>query len=146
MSSEPLPTGVVPVMQELAASLNRACQAVVQSDLERLKFETGRQRNLTLGLATLIDSVKPISKAAEVGNVDQVAFGGREGNSWSEQLRELEGRVQTLNRDYAILLRRARRTVDIFCRLLNDSSVVYSPPTRTAARGDRGRGQACPVL
>jgi hypothetical protein len=45
----------------------------------------------------------------------------------------METRVAQLNREYGALLTRARRTVDIFCRVLANSEVTYFPPKRESA-------------
>ena len=45
-----------------------------------------------------------------------------------EELAEVERKVAQLNRRYDALLRRARRTVDIFCRVLANSALTYPPP------------------
>lgn len=104
-------------------SLDQARQAVARNDLVDLKLETARQHNLTREVSTLIGSSK-----------------------LTDELKQIELRVRSLNREYAAMLRRARRTVDIFCRLLADSSVTYSPPIQPSTPlTDRERDQACQV-
>ena|ERR1700722_6022832 len=46
----------------------------------------------------------------------------------ANDLQETAVRVAELNRKYAALLRRRRRTVDIFCRVLMNSGETYPPP------------------
>ncbi|MFZ0284596.1 MAG: hypothetical protein WAL32_05155 [Terriglobales bacterium] len=46
----------------------------------------------------------------------------------ADDLQQTVGRVRDLNRKYAALLRRRRRTVDIFCRVLASSGTTYPAP------------------
>jgi len=93
----------IEVLQELADSLQHAHAAVLRSDLPQILNQTARQREL----------------CARLGE-------GSFRDDWAEPIRKVAG----LTRSYAALLRRARRTVDIFCRVLAHSALTYPPPRR----------------
>jgi hypothetical protein len=46
----------------------------------------------------------------------------------AQELIQVEIRVSQLNQVYGALLRRARRTVQIFNRVLTSSALTYAPP------------------
>jgi len=52
-----------------------------------------------------------------------------QGSVLAAELLAVETKVLQLNRAYAAWLRRARRTVDIFCRVLAHSAITYPPPS-----------------
>lgn len=104
-------------LRELAGSLESARAAVLHSDLTELRLQTARQRELCAGLRQL----NPNTSSA--------------GERWHHLLQEasqLEMQVARLNREYRFLLAHARRTVDIFCRVLANSDATYLPPKREA--------------
>lgn len=111
------------LLHDLAASLETARAAVLRSDLTELKLQTARQRELCAALR----------QSQAVPGV---------GERWSRLLQEsarMETRVAQLNREYGALLTRARRTVDIFCRVvLANSEVTYFPPKRESATSHSG--------
>ena len=104
------------LLRELTESLARAQAAVVKSDLRDLRRQTERQAELCRQLSSLPTPLTNGSSAAM---------------RWGElvgQIRQAELALADLNRVYGALLRRARRTVDVFCRLLTDSAITYAPP------------------
>jgi hypothetical protein len=99
-------------VRELATSLEKSRRAVLHSDLKGLTLEIARQRELCSALS-----------------------GQVQGES---ELRGLLSELQEASRAnhrYAAVLTRARRTVDIFCRVLANSTVTYERPPRSAALG-----------
>lgn len=126
------------LIRELAGSLERAQAAVLNSDVAQICAQTILQQKLCgelqrLGkfspehssLARMVTPAHP-ADAATLHPLSQRQ------QSLLTELRETGKRVERLNRDYAALLRRARRTVDIFCRVLANSGVTYLPPTSQA--------------
>ena len=101
-------------LRELAASLESARAAVVGCDLAELICQTGRQRELCASL------LKPSDRAPTSAD-----------ERWNRVLQESQRvawQIHRLNREYGFLLARARRTVDIFCRVLANSQTTYLPP------------------
>lgn len=103
-------------LRELAASLESARTAVLHSDLRELTRQTVRQRELCTALSRLDHEI--LSPTAE----------HRRG--LLQQSLQIAMHVACLNREYGALLARARRTVDIFCRVLANSEATYLPPKR----------------
>lgn len=104
-------------LRELATSLESARAAVLHSDLAELTRQTVRQRELC-------------------AHLERVGIPAAVAERWRDLLQEskrMELRVAGLNREYAALLARARRTVDIFCRVLGNSEAIYRPPQPEAA-------------
>lgn len=91
------------LLRELGQSLAKSQSAVLSFDLERFESETVRQTGLCRELARLEKVQSAEQRAAEAGLRYQVRL-------------------------YAALLRRVRRTVEIFCRVLSSSGVTYSVP------------------
>ncbi|HXZ40635.1 MAG TPA: hypothetical protein VEG68_07830 [Terriglobales bacterium] len=129
----------VTLMHELAASLELAQVAILHSDARRLSVQTQRQQELCEELRRLVPELVPghafpVAKTAR--SVARTHLGETEALSPARQRQralltewlEIETRVADLNRAYGSLLRRARRTVDIFCRVLANSGVTYLPP------------------
>lgn len=104
-------------MHSLAASLGQARIAVLQSDLARLRRETGCQQEICTRLRQIPLLPWPTLPAAE------------RALRLKEDIRQVEIQVTHLNLAYGALLRRARRTVDIFCRVLASTALTYSPPS-----------------
>ena len=107
------------LLRELAGSLESAQAAVLRSDLAEMNLQTARQHELCAALRPAVGGGSSVP-----------------GERWSRLLREsanMEMRVARLNREYGALLRRARRTVDIFCRVLANSETTYVPPQRDSA-------------
>lgn len=113
-------------LRELAGSLEGARAAVLANNLAELKLQTARQRDLCAALGQF-----------ELGTPIGV------GERWNRLLQEsakTEIQVRQLNREYGALLARARRTVDIFCRLLANSEPTYLPPKRESGSFPKGLG------
>jgi len=116
------PLGVA-LMGELADSLERAQAAVLQSDVAEMTRQSERQRKLCADLSRLQAESSQLPQGA--ATADQHGVLGRDlGEEWTQA----RLRVARLNRAYGALLRRARRTVDIFCRVLASSAITYGPP------------------
>ena len=114
------------LLRELAGSLECAHAAVLGSDLAELTLQTVHQRELCAALRQA-EGVAPSAA----------------GERWNRLLQEstqMEKRVAHLNREYSALLARARRTVDIFCRVLANSEGTYLPPKRESASFRKGLG------
>jgi len=103
----------------LVVSLEHARKAVLQSDLENLRCQTARQQEICEGLRGL-EQLKPPSG-------HPIAPGERR-KILEEELQQVEVQVAHLNLAYGALLRRARRTVGIFCRVLASTGLTYTPP------------------
>ena len=134
------PTGPIEVrlalLQELAQSLSCAQLAIVRSDFGEIKTQTARQLDLCLRLRA--HGVPPPDLLNTQKSRRETETRDRPGecsDALAKQLGEMEIRVARLNRSYAALLRRARRTVDIFCRVLTDSAATYAPPLPTLQAG-----------
>jgi hypothetical protein len=138
------------LMSQLADALEQAQAAVLARDLNELGLQTGRQQELCAALCRLAnrDSHETAKRHAGVGRV----AAGRSGrwivlpdgvishqmrSRWEDlgrKLASLETQVEHLNRVHAGLLRRARRTLDIFSRALVSTALTYAaePQTLTA--------------
>jgi hypothetical protein len=113
------------LLRELAGSLECARGAVLRSDLGQLKVETARQREL----------------CAALGQLTGTSFSpGERLHQLRQHCRDMEMQVVGLNREYGALLARARRTVDIFCRLLSTGGTTYLPPKPEPANCHRALG------
>ena len=126
------------LLRELADSLKEAQAAVLRSDLGRLPMLTARQSEICgkyHQIATAPQQVPAQPKPAgeEDSNHAESADGGQRWRALTAEVARMEREALELNRAYAALLRRARRTVDIFCRALASSSLTYGPPTQSAA-------------
>ena len=115
-------TACVCWLEELGDSLERAHAAVVGSDLAEIRRQTARQEQLCGKLLRLRreSALAPASPVLGGIRAERVVT--------PEDLAAVESRVADLNHRYEALLRRARRTVDIFCRVLANSALTYPPP------------------
>jgi hypothetical protein len=113
-SSPEIGCGQFALLRQLVDSLLRAHAAVVHSDLMEMMRQTTYQKELCARLRLLAQS--PVT-------------GKNDANL--EELKKLHEEAAALNRKYGVLLRRARRTVDIFCRVLA-TSLTYPPPRNAA--------------
>jgi len=128
------------LLRELAGSLQRAQAAVLSSDIGQMTAQTLRQQKLCeelqrhAGRMPCPNAVLVAPMATPTPPVDALPLQplSARRRSLLAELRETGKLVERLNRDYAALLRRARRTVDIFCRVLASSAVTYLPPARPA--------------
>jgi len=127
------------VLRELADSLKQAQAAVLRSDLSGLQAATALQSDICGRYRQVVCSARHLVAGPELCGVDF----GRDAsaspalrneterwNALSAEIARMEQRALELNRAYSALLRRARRTVDIFCRALASSSPTYGPPPR----------------
>lgn len=106
-------------LRALQISLEKSRVAVLCSDLANLVLETARQRELCVAL----------SGCTANGNLAIPAM------DLLQESAAAETQVARSNRQYAALLRRARRTVDIFCRVLANSQLTYVPPKSFVSPG-----------
>ena len=131
----------ITILLDLASSLEQAQRAILQSNLEEFRFQTARQNEFCRLLRQPGGeaSVEPSCPRAEDGEDFGPFFSSDSRERWNTlraQLREIELRLAQLNYSYGALLRRARRTVDIFCRVLTNSGLTYAPPVqRRSGRG-----------
>jgi len=130
MSQSPFPampeqlTLRLALMRSLANSLQVAQTALLESNLAELQSQTIRQQSLC-------DQLQRLGPSPPTTNL----------RALESELAQIEWQVAKLNRTYAALLRRASRTVEIFCRVLDTSGVTYALPQ--PAIGERG--EPCPV-
>ncbi|MGH9500936.1 MAG: hypothetical protein ACRD3L_17495 [Terriglobales bacterium] len=118
------------LLRQLAGSLELAQAALATTTPAKLELESVRQRELCQGLRALAEAFP------EQGRVEADA-------RLADDLQAASGQVAELNRKYAALLRRRRRTVDIFCRVLASSETTYSAPKlppRLDEEGTRAKG------
>jgi hypothetical protein len=102
------------LLRALADSLQQAQSALATATPAQLDQQTARQGELCRQLRALptpFQSSQPEAHFKLAG-----------------ELQETARRVGELNRKYAALLRRRRRTVDIFCRVLATSGTTYPAP------------------
>ncbi len=114
-------------MRELAGVIEQAQVAVIKNDLSGIERLTTRQQELC-----------NLLRAVEAQTVLQCCHTQRQ-SIWADELVVAGKRVRDLNRAHAALLRRARRTVNIFCRVLASSAVTYAPPGREIPVGLQGQ-------
>jgi len=129
------------LMRELIGSVKRAQTAVVRSELAALEAEIVKQQQLCVAL-----------REGEGGEGDEVSLSGPQfpqkcdenlsssaGERWrtlSSELADAEAEASVVNRAYGALLRRARRTVEIFARVVACSAATYPLPRAACAEGD----------
>lgn len=132
----------IELMRELSRSLEQAQAAILNSNVVELGAQTLRQREICERWRVLISSGAISSTNPAGGKSHDMAKPASERDRRAALLVELaavEARVKNLNLAYGALLRRARRTVDIFCRVLSNSGVTYAPPAPVSHRG-RAKG------
>lgn len=111
------------LLRQLAGSFELAQGALATTTPANLDHHTARQQELCRELQAL---------AAEfVGGAQAPAL-----SRLANDLQETTRRVANLSRLYGALLRRRRRTVDIFCRVLASSGTTYPAP-KLALHPDR---------
>jgi hypothetical protein len=138
----------VALLYELASSLERAQAAVLNSDFGQIGAQTILQQRLCGELQQLAGKLSlqssPPEQTGSAGHGAEAATWhpvAERQHSLLAELRDIGKQVEGLNRDYSALLRRARRTVDIFCRVLTNSGITYLPPAaqaRSVLQGSRG--------
>lgn len=114
-------------MHELADVLEQAQAALINRDLRGIERLTARQREL----CALLREVETKTRSQDYLPEQQSAM--------ACELTAAGKRVRDLNRLHAALLRRARRTVDIFCRVLASCAVTYAPPGHSVSRLIQGK-------
>lgn len=115
----------VELLRQLAGSLEAAQAAVVHHDLAELRRETARQERIC-GQFRQLEAAR-LAKAEAVWGDAQGRREELQGN-----LARVKLEVTRLNRIYGALLRRASRTVNIFCRALVAARVTYDVPQSLA--------------
>jgi hypothetical protein len=124
------PTGrKLALMRSLASSLQHAQTAIVRSDLQQLQRQTAEQDRLCQQLRRL-DLPRPEVNQPSV--LPGPVAADEPGDDLARELVRVELQVMELNREYGALLRRARRTVEAFCRVIAASEITYLPPKPTA--------------
>jgi hypothetical protein len=135
------------LLRELACSLEQAEAAVLCSDLAELNRHTAGQQQICTALRELESEARHHFGAADL------KLAGTRRNCLPDpgadappnipprlqklcwELKDAEAQVRRLNQIYGALLRRARRTVEIFSRALASSAVTYVPPKPAPAAG-----------
>jgi hypothetical protein len=112
------------LLRALAESLEQAHAELATTTPQRLDRQSCWQRQLCWQLRT------PAS-----------GFPGEADLQLANEVQGTAQHVAELNRKYAALLRRRRRTVDIFCRVLMNCGTTYPAPQFALPPGF-GRGQA----
>jgi len=125
------------LLRELADSLAQAQAAVLRSDLECLRKLTSRQREVCGQYRELACSQRhapgePDQASERASSNPESADTKQRWEALTAEIARMERKTLELNRAYRALLRRARRTVDIFCRALASSSITYEPPQPVA--------------
>lgn len=137
------------LMRELAESLARAQAAVARADAGQMNAQTMQQRRICEELRRLTVEFGAARVSGEASATDlraqssPAAALGEAYERWRAlkgELAKVEAEVAQLNRNYSALLRRARRTVDIFCRVLANSGITYVPPASEAESAIAARG------
>jgi len=136
--------GRLALMRELAASLEQVQTAIVRSNLAGITGHIALQRELCQAVRQL-ETEAPQWSSTKLSAVripraplpaPEDAASGLARHRWNavaKELIEVEIRVGQLNLVYGALVRRARRTVDIFNRALACSANTYAPPKRDPA-------------
>jgi hypothetical protein len=112
----------VNLLRQLADSLRRSHAALLTPDYNEIPVQTKAQQYLCqeLGQLARIPPSETVPQLAIFANTRQKAL--------VNELQGLQAQVADLNRRYAALLRRAQRTVQIFCRVLENSGLTYVAP------------------
>lgn len=112
------------LLRELAVTLAEAQTAVLRSDLGEIKRCTQEQQHICAAL-------RQIENRSALSDDGQRAESELSGEELIAQVQQAAARARHLNRIYLALLRRARRTVDVFCHVLAASAITYAPPRPT---------------
>jgi hypothetical protein len=116
------------LLRELSDSLALGQAALLASDLESFDLQTIRQQDVCLELLHLQSLMKAHNPAEFPGS--NLSPGGQtQSAARSRELRQAESQLWQQARLYAAVLRRARRTVEIFCRVLASSGTTYAAPS-----------------
>jgi hypothetical protein len=112
------------LMRELENALRKTGAAIVAADLRDMERQSARQREICAAIGELHEHMrKGVASSGETREVSRYR---------EEEWRAALNRVWNLNRVQAGLVRRGRRTVDIFCRVLASSAATYTPPAPAA--------------
>ena len=103
------------LLRQLAGSLEQTQASLVTTTPAKLDFHTARQQELCREL-----------RALTVGFMD--GLHAQTPSRLADDVQAAARQVADLNRKYAALLRRKRRTIDIFCRVLASSGTTYPEP------------------
>jgi hypothetical protein len=132
MNMPPLPHGIqesrLTLLRELSDALAQGQAALLASDLEGFDRETTRQQDLCLELLHLQSLMEGRNLAGSRGRAPLPSRQTPE-DARSLELRQAELRLWHQALLYAAVLRRTRRTVAIFCRVLANSGTTYAAPT-----------------
>jgi hypothetical protein len=150
--------GRLALMQKLATSLELGQAAIVRSNLAAITSHTARQEELCEAIRQLENEALRLSACTSNAGVVRnpkflkrlpesgaSGFAQRRWSAVAQQLTEVEMQVGQLNLVYGALLRRAQRTVDIFCRVLACSAITYAPPKYEAAMAQAEFGEVSHV-
>jgi len=126
------------LLLELATSLEQAQRALLKTNLEEFRSHTTRQQELCRLLRedsgeAAQERTEPRVDGSKSSEPQPESAASERWTTLGAQLRDVEQRVAELNCCYGALLRRARRTVDIFCRVLTNSGLTYAPPGQSRA-------------
>jgi hypothetical protein len=116
----------IALLYELAAAFEDAQPAMVRCDIQKIQQHAARQHQLCRALLRLHEN-GPQAPAAGRAQQDEDLL--------ALELEAMQARVRHLGRVQAALLRRSRRAMQIFARLLASSAVTYAPPAASAEDG-----------
>jgi hypothetical protein len=116
----------IKLLQKLADSLQRGHAALCIPDYTQIPVQTKVQQDLC-------QELRRVSRLQASGSAGSAATSVKKcEKALVNELQDLQRRVAELNRSYAALLRRAQRTLNIFCRLLQNSGLTYVAPAVSA--------------
>ncbi|MBV8052866.1 MAG: hypothetical protein JOZ80_16885 [Acidobacteriaceae bacterium] len=116
------------LLRLLASSLEHAQIGLQRPNCAEIQLQTKTQQNLCQQLRQVACEFSPdqIARISGCGDpVSQTTLANARQSALAAELRSLEKQVAELNRRYGALLRRAQRTINIFCRVLNNSGLTY---------------------
>jgi hypothetical protein len=119
----------VNLLRQLADSLRRSQAALLTPDYNEIPVQTKAQQYLCQELRRLARDQPSGSAGSPAAPAE-----ARE-KALTGELQRLQAQVADLNRRYAALLRRAQRTVNILCRVLQNSELTYVVPAPSPASG-----------
>ena len=129
----------VDLLQQIANSLQCAHAALLAPDYTQIPLHTKAQQDLCQQLHQLACEPWPAQAVSTTKRDDAAAESASPVNARQKalttELQGLQARVAGLNRRYAALLRRAQRTVNIFCRVLQNSGLTYVAPASAHLSG-----------
>ena len=109
------------ILHDLVDAFLRAQSAIGLFDLQNMEAHIARQRQLCHVLMALNDSV------SEQSPPDAGRDALKRWHTLSRELKQTELHVLHLGRVQAALLRRTRRGLDLFSRLLASTALTYTP-------------------